>query len=459
MRAALRRMRQRWFPSLLGVLQVALGTGAVVALLSGLLPTLRATEGPNVFTASYRGVPKSAEGGGGLQGFAIGPFFQAGDANLLRREAPSVARASILASASMVAVEVENQPFLVGAVSAVEPDYFAMLELEPVAGSLFGAAEMEQGAAVAVVSEPVARQIFGGASQAVGQEMKLLSREESGALQGRRSMLAPGQESFPPAAAVRIIGVYQQPAQAAVAIFGLDPQVLVPLGWVETAVGVGGDDGVRNPAEMKHLGPFGGSEGAQLFFTAQPGQELAAQRQVEQILTPLLAQREAQSPRRPGGPELVWRLEIAQGGSSAALRQSLVTSIALLGGMAFVAVVVGGVAVLTASLVNLAYESRAIGLHRALGAGRGRVMRQVLGESMLLAGIGGLAGLVMAWPIQWLIKPLLPGPPFFPELQGLHPLAAVSGLLLAVAVGLLAGLYPGWLASRLQPTEAFREPA
>ena len=96
-------------------------------------------------------------------------------------------------------------------------------------------------------------------------------------------------------------------------------------------------------------------------------------------------------------------------------------------------------------------------LRTALGAGRGRIVRQLLTESVLLAGMGGLAGLGVAYVgTQMLLKLAFPGEQNVPI--DASPSGVVVGFALGLSVltGVLFGVAPAWIAAKAQPADALR---
>ena len=126
------------------------------------------------------------------------------------------------------------------------------------------------------------------------------------------------------------------------------------------------------------------------------------------------------------------------------------TLTALFLGLGAVALLVGGVGIANVMVISVLERRPEIGLRRALGATRRHIAYQFLGESMLLAGAGGGAGVLLgaavttAWSAYQGWDTLVP------------LVAVVGGLAAALAIGAVAGLYPALRAARSSPTDALR---
>jgi len=111
--------------------------------------------------------------------------------------------------------------------------------------------------------------------------------------------------------------------------------------------------------------------------------------------------------------------------------------------------VVGGIGVMNIMLVAVTERTRDIGLRKALGARRSRVLWQFVIEAVLLAFLGGVIGVALASGGTLIGRYL--------DFPAEVPLWAVAlGLGVSSGIGLLAGLYPAWRASRLDPAVALR---
>jgi putative ABC transport system permease protein len=118
-----------------------------------------------------------------------------------------------------------------------------------------------------------------------------------------------------------------------------------------------------------------------------------------------------------------------------------------------ISLVVGGIVVMNIMLVSVNERTFEIGLRKALGARRREVLVQFLVESAVLCAMGGALGLLLAGAISAAVRAATPIPMTITTGYILLSLA-VSGI-----VGVIAGLYPAWRASRLDPVVALTRTA
>ncbi len=123
-------------------------------------------------------------------------------------------------------------------------------------------------------------------------------------------------------------------------------------------------------------------------------------------------------------------------------------AVAAIGG---ISLVVGGVGILTILTIAVAERTSEIGLLRAVGATRRGIMLLFLGEAALLAVLGGTAGLLLGWTMAQVLGIALPALPVHTPW-----LYAVLAEVVALAVGLAAGVLPARHAAHLDPLEALR---
>jgi putative ABC transport system permease protein len=131
----------------------------------------------------------------------------------------------------------------------------------------------------------------------------------------------------------------------------------------------------------------------------------------------------------------------------------------LLGGIAGLALLVGGIGIMNIMLVSVTERTREIGLRKAVGAQRGHILTQFLIESATLATIGGLIGMGLGWGIGELIEWATKQSEAFGDngLTFYFPLwAGVGAFLFSASVGVVFGLYPAWRAANLDPIVALR---
>ena len=148
------------------------------------------------------------------------------------------------------------------------------------------------------------------------------------------------------------------------------------------------------------------------------------------------------------------KLTISQS-SQAANQQQMVTYMqGFAWGIALLAVIIGGIGMTNTVMMSAFERTREIGTLRALGWSRWRVMVMVLGESVLLGVIGGALGCALG---AALIAPMSQSAALAAFMQGRVTLPLLAqGMVTAMILGGVGGLYPAWWASKLLPVEALR---
>jgi putative ABC transport system permease protein len=112
---------------------------------------------------------------------------------------------------------------------------------------------------------------------------------------------------------------------------------------------------------------------------------------------------------------------------------------------------VGGIGVMNIMLVSVTERTREIGIRKAVGARRGDIVLQFLGEAVTLTGVGGVLGVIFSICVTLIVGGI------FPSLRAQVPVWAVmTGFSVSVAIGLFFGVWPAIKASQLDPVEALR---
>jgi ABC-type lipoprotein release transport system permease subunit len=132
--------------------------------------------------------------------------------------------------------------------------------------------------------------------------------------------------------------------------------------------------------------------------------------------------------------------------------QSLET---IMGRISLLAVFIGGVGMTNTMLMSVLERTREIGVLRALGWRRRQVIDMILREALALGATGGLLGMLLGVGLVWGVARISPGlgemvaPRYSPQLFA-------QALAVALAAGVVGGLYPAWRATRMRPVEALR---
>jgi putative ABC transport system permease protein len=123
-------------------------------------------------------------------------------------------------------------------------------------------------------------------------------------------------------------------------------------------------------------------------------------------------------------------------------------------GVAVISLVVGGLSVINTMAMSVAERTREIGIKRAIGGSRGRIVRDLVAEAAVIGLIGGLIGLGLGAAVVFIANELgrAGGTVLFDLTLGI----AAFALAFSTILGMVAGIFPAWTAARLDPVSALR---
>ncbi len=132
---------------------------------------------------------------------------------------------------------------------------------------------------------------------------------------------------------------------------------------------------------------------------------------------------------------------------------SSVTSILtiLLGGIAAISLIVGGIGIMNIMLVTVTERTREIGIRKAIGATRGEILRQFLIEAIVLCMMGCVIGIVLSWITLQVVSTVVSSLSMTFQLE---PNVVIISVVFCFFIGLVFGLYPANKAAKMQPIDA-----
>ena len=123
----------------------------------------------------------------------------------------------------------------------------------------------------------------------------------------------------------------------------------------------------------------------------------------------------------------------------------------LLGGIAAISLVVGGIGIMNIMLVTVTERTREIGIRKAIGASRGTILSQFLMEAVVLCMLGCALGIFLSWAIVQTVTTVVSSLNMTFSLDGGVVMIAVA---FCFVIGVVFGLYPANKAAKMKPIDA-----
>ena len=122
----------------------------------------------------------------------------------------------------------------------------------------------------------------------------------------------------------------------------------------------------------------------------------------------------------------------------------------MFGGIAGISLLVGGIGIMNIMLVSVAERTREIGIRKAIGAGRKRILLQFLIEALVVSTLGGLIGLGLSWVLLAILSLAMD------MTYTMSAGVALLAVLFSIAIGVIFGINPANKAAKMPPIEALR---
>lgn len=390
---ALRAIRRNVMRSFLTILGVVIGVAAVITMVTlGNGATQSVSDQISSMGSNLIMVTPGQRFGPGSQG---APNFKASDVDAIREQVSGIARVAPAVSKAVTAVYQANNWATV--VTGSSDDYFPAGNWELVSGRTFTEAEERAGKAVCVIGETVREKLF-GRQNPVGSEIRL--RQFS----------------------CEVIGLLDAKGQSAMGS-DQDDTVVMPLRTVQRRL-------------------TGSQDVHRLSISVRDGASIDA---VKKDLAQLLRERRNIGPHEEDDFRVMDTRQIAETLTSTTRILTL-----LLGAVAAVSLLVGGIGIMNIMLVSVTERTREIGIRLAIGAMEGEVLLQFLIEAVVLSSLGGAIGIALATAASRFLAGVMQIPYVF------DATITLLAFLFSAAIGVLFGYFPARQAARLDPIEALR---
>ena len=385
--------------SFLTILGIVIGVSAVITMVTlgnGATQAIRTQIsglGTNLLMVSpgQRGPGGGGGGGGGV------PQFTEADAEAIQSQIGGVAAVAPQGRASVTVIA--NGRNWVTSVTGSTNAWFQTGNWKLASGRIFADDEQLGGAAVCIIGETVRREIFGGAVGQTGLGEALRIKQFS----------------------CDVIGILASKGQGGMG--DQDDAVVVPLHTLQRRV-------------------TGNRKVSTLSVSMEEGSNSTP---LKTSLRQLLRERRKLSEGDDDNFNIFDTQQLAETLSST---MGVLTS--LLGAVAAVSLLVGGIGIMNIMLVSVTERTREIGLRLAVGALEGEVLLQFLIEAVVLSALGGVIGIIIATGASYVLSGVMDVPYAF------DPSINLLALVFSAVIGVVFGYFPARRAAQMDPIEALR---
>jgi putative ABC transport system permease protein len=397
-RIAMRALARNKMRSILTMLGIIIGVGAVIAMVGvgqGAQQQVQdriASMGSNMLFVASGTINR----GGMHMGWGSTKTLVYDDMTAILRECPAVAVAAPVSSSNAQVVFGNDNWFT--NLTGTEPQYVDVRNWAVDEGAFFSRSDVESAANVAVIGATVRKNLF-GVVDPVGQIIRI--------------------RNLP----FKVTGVLAAKGQSAAMGNDQDDIIIIPI--------------------TTYLRKITGETWLRSIMVSAISREasFAAQQQIEALLRD-------RHRIRPGTDDDFFVRNLADLAELADQAGRVMTL--LLASIASVSLVVGGIGIMNIMLVSVTERTREIGIRMAIGATELDVQRQFLIEAVVLSLMGGAIGIVAGVGSSFVITNVLHW-----AVQ-ISPMAIVTAVIFSMGIGIFFGLYPARKASRLDPIEALR---
>ena len=391
---ALRELRRNKMRSFLTMLGIIIGVAAVIILVTlGGGATQQVTEQISSLGSNLMMITPGKRMGPG-QGGNSAPFKLA-DADAVAREITALRAVAPVASSALTAIY-GNENWSTSA-TGTTPAYFDVVSRQIQKGRIFTESETRSGVAVCVIGETIKTKLFGG-QDPIGNKLRL----------GKISC--------------EIIGLLRAKGQSTMGQ-DQDDVIIMPLRTFQRRI-AGNDDVSMIQVSVK---------------------DGISTDKVKTDIGRLMRARRHLSADEDDNFSVMDLKEI-----STMLSGTTRVLTGLLGAVAAVSLLVGGIGIMNIMLVSVTERTREIGTRLAIGALEREVLLQFLVESVVLASFGGLIGILLALSVSYALTIVLHVPFVF------NFSIVLVGFVFSGAIGVVFGYFPARKAARLDPIEALR---